>query len=232
MTCRAKDSRRPRQDLRRRLDLVLRQDVLPVLGLELGRWARGAGRDVADDAVRAELEAGALLFVFRSLFLLYAESAGHLPMGNPTYRSKSLTRIAERAYEERDHADTASTALWDDISSLVKRMRTGHVAWELPAYNGDLFAASTVVIGAVLEAAAIPDAALAPALVALARDAEDPETGVDFSGLEIGHLGYIYEGLLSLRLSVADRAPRLRSRQQADRYVARFRDQAGRRGSR
>ena len=31
------------QDLRRRLDRVLRQDVLPVLGLELGRWARAAG---------------------------------------------------------------------------------------------------------------------------------------------------------------------------------------------
>jgi hypothetical protein len=205
------------QDLRRRLDLVLRQEVLPVLGLELGRWARAAGRDVADDDTRAELEAGALLFVFRSLFLLYAESAGHLPMGNPTYRSKSLTRIAERAYEERDAADTASTALWDDIASLVKRMRTGHTAWELPAYNGDLFAASAVVGAAVLEDAAMPDAALAPALVALARDADDPETGVDFSGLEIGHLGYVYEGLLSLRLSVADRDYAYDAK--ADRYV-------------
>lgn len=205
------------QDLRRRLDLVLRQDVLPVLGLELGRWARGADRDVADDAVRAQLEAGALLFVFRSLFLLYAESAGHLPMANPTYRSKSLTRIAERAYEEQDHADAASTALWDDISSLVKRMRTGHVAWGLPAYNGDLFAPTAVIGAAILETAAIPDAALAPALIALARDAENPETGVDFSGLEIGHLGYIYEGLLSLRLSVADRDYAYDAK--ADRYV-------------
>ena len=211
------------QDLRRRLDLVLRQDLLPVLGLELGRWARGAGRDLADDEVRAELEAAALLFVFRSLFLLYAESAGHLPMGNPTYRSKSLTRIAERAYEERDAADTASTALWDDIASLVKRMRTGHTAWELPAYNGDLFAASAVVGAAVLEDAAIPDAALAPALVALARDADDPETGVDFSGLEIGHLGYVYEGLLSLRLSVADRDYAYDAK--ADRYVTPVPDQ-------
>jgi hypothetical protein len=205
------------QDLRRRLDLVIRQDVLPVLGVELGRWARTAGRDVANDDVRAELEAAALLFVFRSLFLLYAESAGHLPMGNPTYRSKSLTRIAERAYEERDAADTASTSLWDDITSLVKRMRTGHTAWELPAYNGDLFAASAVVGAPVLEDAAIPDAALAPALVALARDADDPEIGVDFSGLEIGHLGYVYEGLLSLRLSVADRDYAYDAK--ADRYV-------------
>jgi len=211
------------QELRQRLDRVLRQDVLPVLGRELGRWARSDGRELADDEVRAELEAAALLFVFRALFLLYAESAGHLPMGNPTYRSKSLTRIAERAYEERDHADTSSPALWDDITSLVKRMRTGHVAWELPAYNGDLFAASAVIGAVVLDEAAIPDAALAPALVALARDAEDPEMGVDFSGLEIGHLGYIYEGLLSLRLSVADRDYCYDAK--ADRYVAPAADQ-------
>ena len=97
-------------------------------------------------------------------------------------------------------------------------MRTGHVAWELPAYNGDLFAPTAVIGAAILETAAIPDAALAPALVALARDAEDPETGVDFSGLEIGHLGYIYEGLLSLRLSVADRDYAYDAK--ADRYVA------------
>ena len=212
------------QELRRRLDRVLRQDVLPVLGRELGRWARADGRDLAVDEVRAELEAAALLFVFRALFLLYAESAGHLPIGNPTYRSKSLTRIAERAYEERDAADAASTALWDDISSLARRMRTGHTAWELPAYNGDLFAASAVIGAAVLEAAAIPDAALAPALIALARDAEDPETGVDFSGLEIGHLGYIYEGLLSLRLSLADRDYAYDAK--ADRYVTPAADQA------
>ena len=213
------------QELRRRLDRVLRQDVLPVLGRELGRWARADGRDLAADDLRAELEAAALLFVFRALFLLYAESAGHLPMGNPTYRSKSLTRIAERAYDERDAADAASTALWDDIASLTKRMRTGHTAWELPAYNGDLFAPSAVAGAAVLEDAAITDAALAPALIALARDAEDPETGVDFSGLEIGHLGYIYEGLLSLRLSLADRNYAYDAK--ADRYVTPAPDEVG-----
>ena len=198
------DARDHGQQLRRRLDLVLRQQVLPVLGRELGQWAQADGRDLADDAVREELESAALLFVFRVLFLLYAESAGHLPMANPTYRGKSLTRVAERAHEERDAPDPVATALWEDISALVRRMRTGHIAWELPAYNGDLFASDGVTGAAVLERATIPDASLGPALVALARDPADPEVGVDFSGLEVGHLGYIYEGLLSLRLSLAD----------------------------
>lgn len=192
-------------ELRLRLDRALRQDVLPVLGRELGRWATGQGLDVWDDEVRADLEAAALTFVFRALFLLYAESAGHLPMSNHTYAQRSLTRIAERAAEELEVADPRATTLWKDAAALTDGMRTGQTAWGVPAYNGALFAEDGFEGAATLERAAIPDAALAPALVALARDPDNPDTGIDFSGLEIGHLGHIYEGLLSLRLSVADR---------------------------
>lgn len=206
------------QKIRRRLDVVLRQDVLPRLGLGLGRWARDHGFDPSDDRVREELEAAVLIFVFRTLFLLYAESAGHLPMANATYSAKSLTRTAERAWLERDELDERAASLWDDVQSLVRKMRTGQRAWDLPAYNGDLFAAGDVLGASILERATLTDAELAPALVAVARDAEDPSVGVDFSGLEIGHLGYIYEGLLSLRLSPADRDYVYDAR--SDRYVA------------
>lgn len=206
------------QDLRKRLDRVLRQDVLPVLGSELGRWAAGEGRDLADDAVREELESAALTFVFRALFLLYAESTGHLPMKHQTYRERSMTAICRRAAEEVDRADARSTSLWRDIGGLVEAMRTGQSAWGVPAYNGDLFSPDGFAGAGTLAAAAIPDAALAPALVALARDPDNPEIGVDFSGLEVGHLGHIYEGLLSLRLSLADRDYAYDAR--ADRYAS------------
>jgi Eco57I restriction-modification methylase len=205
-------------ELRLRLDRALREQVLPVLGVELGRWAADDGRDLEDDAVRAELEAAALTFVFRALFLLYAESAGYLPMENHTYTRRSLTRIAERAAEELESADPHNPAFWRDVGSLVDAMRTGQTAWGVPPYNGDLFATDGFDGAEILEVAKIPDAALAPALVALARDEENPEAlGVDFSGLEIGHLGHIYEGLLSLRLSVADRD--YRYDQKRDRYL-------------
>jgi hypothetical protein len=201
-----RESRDYGSELRLRLDRALREQVLPVLGRELGRWGKEDGRDLDDDSVRGALEAAALTFVFRALFLLYAESANYLPMENHTYNQRSLTRIAERAAEELEGADARSTSLWRDISSLVEAMRTGQTAWGVPPYNGDLFAADGFDGGEILEIARIPDAELAPALVALARDEERPEEmGVDFSGLEIGHLGHIYEGLLSLRLSVADR---------------------------
>ena len=204
-------------DLRKRLDRSVREDVLPVLGRGLGRWATANGRDVDDDRIRAELEAAALTWIFRALFLLYAESAGHLPMSNHTYAGRSFTRIAERAAEELDVADRKATTFWRDIGALVDAMRTGQSAWGVPAYNGALFAPDGFDGAETLEAASIPDAELAPALVALARDPDDPDTGVDFSGLEIGHLGHIYEGLLSLRLSVADRDFRYDAG--SDRYV-------------
>jgi len=214
------DARDHGQKLRLRLDRVLREDVLPVLGRELGRWARSEGCDLGDDEVREELEAAALLFVFRTLFLLYAESEGHLPMANPTYNAKSLTRVCERAEQESGALDPVACSLWEDVSALVKRMRSGQTAWGLPPYNGDLFAPDAVMGASALEAAAIPDAALAPALVALGRDTESgregESVGIDFSNLEIGHLGYIYEGLLSLQLSLADRDYHYDAR--ADRY--------------
>ena len=206
-------------DLRLRLDRSLRQHVLPILGRELGEWARVNDLDIADDAVRSDLEAAALTFLFRTLFLLYAESAGHLPMANHTYQQRSMTRIAQRAAEETGSADAGSTSLWDDIKSLVKAMRNGQSAWGVPAYNGALFAANGFDGAEVLERAEIGDEALGQLLVALARETDEDgnDVGVDFSGLEVGHLGHIYEGLLSLRLSVADRDFDYDER--SDRYV-------------
>ena len=205
--------------LRLRLDRALRQQVLPILGRELGSWASEAGLEIADEEVRRELEAAALTFLFRVLFLLYAESAGHLPMANHTYQQRSMTRMAQRAAEEVGTADPRSTSLWDDATGLVKAMRNGQRAWGVPAYNGALFAADGFDGAELLERAAIGDEALGEALVALARetDADGNDVGVDFSGLEVGHLGHIYEGLLSLRLTVADRDFDYDA--QSDRYV-------------
>jgi len=204
-------------ELRKRLDTAIRQEVLPPLGLEFGRWARTHGSDPADDKRRGELEAAALTFVFRALFLLYAESAGHLPMGQEAYARSSFAQVVRDAAEQLDRLDPRSTQLSDRIKTLVGAMRTGNVALSIPAYNGDLFAPDGFDGAAVLETVSLSDAALGPALVALGIDRESGH-GYDFSGLVIGHLGNIYEGLLSLRLSVADRAYRYDARR--DRYVA------------
>jgi Eco57I restriction-modification methylase len=189
--------------LRERIDRALRQDVLPVLGRELGRWARNEGVDLTDDARRAELEAASLTFAFRALFLLFAESSRFLPIEHESYRPHSLTQIVREAHEQRAELGERSTSLWDRMKLLVHTLRDGNPAWLVPAYNGTLFAPDGFAGSEILERAAIVDSDLGPALAALGIDPET-ESGYDFSGLEIGHLGHIYEGLLSLRLTVAD----------------------------
>ncbi|MGH2780073.1 MAG: Eco57I restriction-modification methylase domain-containing protein [Thermoleophilaceae bacterium] len=190
-------------NLRDRLDRAIRQDVLPPLGKALGRWAESEGIDLAGDKARNELEAAALTFVFRALFLLYAESAGHLPVGKESYRRHSLTQIVQDADEGAASLGARSTSLWRRFALLVGALRTGDPAMSVPAYNGALFAADGFYGAQVLERASVPDSVLGPALVALGVD-EEAGTGMDYSGLAVGHLGHIYEGLLSLRLSVAD----------------------------
>ena len=204
--------------LRQRLDETIRQTVLPTLGRALGRWARQHGHDPADDQAREELERAALTLVFRCLFMLYAESAGYLPMANQAYRRASLTSLVDEAAETRQQLGRRSTMLWDQLKLLVKAMRNGNPAWGVPAYNGALFAADGFEGAGILERAELTDPDVAGVLVGLGRDPDDLERGVDYSTLEIGHLGHIYEGLLSLRLSLAD-AP-LRYDPRTDRYVA------------
>jgi hypothetical protein len=203
--------------LRRRLDDTIRQTVLPALGGALGRWARAANQDVGDEAVREELERAALTLVFRALFLMYAESSGYLPMDNRAYQQASLSGLVDEAHATRDKLGPRSTALWDRVTLLVKALRSGNPAWGVPAYNGDLFARDGFDGATTLERAEIADPDMATVLIGLGRDAETGG-GIDYSTLEIGNLGHIYEGLLSLRLSVAE-VP-LRYDRTDDRYVA------------
>jgi Eco57I restriction-modification methylase len=203
--------------LRLRLDRAIRQELLPALALGLGRWAHAVGVDVTDDEEREALEAASLTFVFRLLFLMYAESAGYLPVAQEAYKPHSVTRLVQEATDQLATPDTRSTALWDRIGLLVKAMRSANRAWGVSAYNGALFAADGFEGADVLERVALTDAETARLLVALGVD---PETGggVDFSGLDVGHLGHLYEGLLSLRLSVADKSFAYDAKR--DRYVA------------
>ena len=203
--------------LHRRLDHTVRQSVLPTLGRALGRWAANLGQDLASDDARQELERAALTLVFRSLFLLYAESAGYLPMDNRSYQQASLSALVEEAADTEHQLSPRSTSLWDRFALLVKAMRTGNPAWGVPAYNGALFAADGFDGATTLERLELADPDFATVLMGIGRDRES-DGGVDYSTLEIGHLGHIYEGLLSLRLSLAD-AP-LRYDARSDRYVA------------
>ena len=190
--------------LHKRIDERIRQEALPALAAGIQNWARGGGVDLTSDEQRQECERAALTLLFRILFVLYAESSGFLPIDNYSYRGVALSTLVEEAADKQDQLSPASTALWDRFVTLVKAMRNGNPAWGVPAYNGALFAQSEFEGTELLERWEISDPEFGAVLTAIGHD---PETGsgADFSTLELGHLGHIYEALLSLRLSIADR---------------------------
>ncbi len=191
----------------KRLDLRIRDRALPDLARGLDGWAAETGFDTADEARREDLRHASLTLLFRLMFLLYAESAGFLPVGNPVYRGVYLTGLVGEARDTREQLGKRSTALWSRFRLLVDAMREGNPAWGVPAYNGALFHPSALPGAALLEHVRLTDPEFAGVLIALGFD-DAAGRGVDYSSLEIGHLGHIYESLLSLNLSVTDQPVR------------------------
>ncbi len=202
-----RDARRYGVDLWKALGRRIRNLALPALARGLDAWACAEGVNTRDEKQRLELQHASLTLLFRLMFLFYAESAGFLPMGNPIYRRKSLTALAAEARDTQDRLAGGSTALWDTFRTLVQAMRSGNPAWGVPAYNGALFDPAALEGAGTLEKIELADPEFGAILTALgvAEGGKRAPRGVDYSSLEIGHLGNIYESLLGLRLSVADR---------------------------
>ncbi len=203
-------------ELHKRLDHTIRQEALPALAEGLDLWAAQGGLDTGDDQQRLELERAALTLLFRLLFVLYAESSRFLPVENETYRRRSLTELVAEAHKTKSRLGLQSKALWKSFMILVGALRDGNPAWGVPAYNGALFAAADFEGAELLERLELADPHFARVLLAVGRD-DDAGHGIDYSSLEVAHLGHIYEALLSLRLSVADRP--LRYDAGKDRYL-------------
>lgn len=201
-------------ELWKRLGQRIRNDSLPALAEGLDRWAARFDFDTRDDAKRRDLEQASLTLLFRLIFILYAESAGYLPVHNHAYRARSLTTLVREAAEkDRDDAERTSE-LWSRAASLVAAMRQGDEDAGIAAYNGALFATDKLPGAGLIEDMQLDDACFRRVLVSLGRERD---RGVDYSTLEIGHLGNIYESLLSQRLSLADRPVRYDPR--SDRYL-------------
>ena len=193
--------------LHERLDRTIRQDALPALAVGMQGWAKERGMDLTNDSEREQLERAALTLVFRVVFILFCESADHLPMGNRTYDKVSLSSLVREAYQTQSKLIPASSALWSGFVRLVRAMRNGNPAWDVPAYNGALFASRDFDGAELLERMELRDPEFAKVLVAIGQD-QETRRGADFSTLEIAHIGHTYESLLSLRLSLAKRAVR------------------------
>lgn len=161
--------------------------------------------DLTDESGCRQVYAVTLSFLYKLLFLLYAEARNLLPMDNRGYRAQSLIQMARDIAERLERAEPlgqTSTALYDRLLNLFQLVDRGDPGFGLPRYNGGLFSHSSVT-NQFLIAHKLADAVLAPALDRLARSNGE---AIDYSFINVRHLGAIYEGLLEYRLVVDDAA--------------------------
>ena len=192
------------EELRKGLEERLIKDALPNIARGLGEWLESQGADINDRQQLRQIEEATLTLVFRFMFLLHTEARGYLPIGSAAYRPHSARQLAEDSRMVQSSFSRRATQRWDRLRTLVRMVRTGDRSAGVPAYNGSLFAASGLPGSDLLEHAEITDIYLAPALAAIAYETDKPDApGLDYAGLQIGHLGAIYEALLTLRLTRA-----------------------------
>ena len=153
----------------------------------------------------------ALRILYRLLFVAYAEDRDLLPLhASRSYREHSLKRIAQRLGDAQrrgvEFGDQGS--FWSEVTQIWQAVSLGNPEWEVPPYNGTLFASDAEVsnLGARIAGLSLPDREFAGALAALLLDrtSEGTEGPVDFRSLGIREFGTIYEGLLESELSLAE----------------------------
>lgn len=204
-----RDSARYASELGARLRDRIYDEIVPPLAVEVAqRLTNGAGVELDADGLSTAYGV-TLRILFRLLFQAYAEDRGLLPSGrNEGFDANSLKTIAQRLLKsDSDDFGDAST-MWLDLVQVWNAIDQGNRQWQIPAYNGGLFATelNRSPDGALIKRIELPDSVLGPALKSLLLDISDEDVlgPVDFRSLSVREFGTIYEGLLESSLSLAE----------------------------
>jgi fido (protein-threonine AMPylation protein) len=160
---------------------------------------------------RKDIFKGCLTLLYRLLFLLYAESRNLLPVEEDNYGKVSLSKLKKDIYKDLsatglDKMSKRSYVYWARLESLFDIIANGDPALNIPIYNGGLFETPK---DSFLSIHKLPNPFLAEAIELLTVDHEGesmPDTipFIDYSSLNVRHLGDIYEGLLEFHVQIVD----------------------------
>ena len=153
-----------------------------------------------------------LIFLYRILFILNAESRDLLPTEDESYRQAfGLTELKRMIVEDEEtHIFQETTVAWDKrISRLFEGINEGYSLGkeEIPAYNGGLFDEEESKENQFLAENQLQGTYLKDILELLATrydDGKEQRVIVDYKDLNIRHLGSVYEGLLEHQFEAAD----------------------------
>ncbi len=157
------------------------------------------GMAEAAGASLAEVRDAALIFLYRVLFIFYAEDRGLLPMHDPAYQGYGLRHrlrddIGARLADSQ-RLSSIATNYHDHLATLCRLIDGGDPSIGLPPYNGGLFASSSAPL---LDELRLSDAVFAPIIYRLSHRPEADGTSlfVNYRDLSVQQLGSIYERLL------------------------------------
>ena len=145
-----------------------------------------------------EVRQAALVFLYRLLFLLYAEDRGLLPVNDPRYDDYGLRRrVRDDVAPRMDQGDSFSgvaSSYYDHLMTLGRLIDQGDTTIGLPPYNGGLFATDAAPL---LQDARLPDALVAPIVYDLSHaETAEGRRFVNYRDMSVQQLGSIYERLL------------------------------------
>lgn len=189
------------------------------------RRAQGLPALTGDQA--QPLAVQSLRFLYRILFLLYAEASpelGAVPVGEASYdEGYSLDRLRDLALVEITGASRGGTHLYESLGALFRLVDRGHTpprrgeadesefggaqteGLEFHALRADLFKGEAI---ALIEESRLGNAALQRvlALLLLSKEKNNRDRGfISYAELGINQLGAVYEGLMSYTGFFAER---------------------------
>jgi Eco57I restriction-modification methylase/TaqI-like C-terminal specificity domain len=208
------------------LEEDLRQRVFTLVEILANGFAERPENEIAETDLTGLYDAS-LIFLYRLLFILYAEGRQLLPVepkSRKYYKQLSLARLVTPLKNFSEYDSRTRTRLYEDIRELCHLINgteeKKNAEFSVPRYNGGLFDPTRHPL---LEKWRVSDAVLAEVLRGLMfnpqpnRDEPSlPTETVDFGDLRVQQLGSIYEGLMehhfhrdqdTLKL-VADKAER------------------------
>ena len=164
-------------------------EVYPALVRAL---ADGSGAEMED------VRQAALIFLYRLLFLLYAEDRDLLPVNDSRYDDYGLRKSVRDDIAQRmvagDAFSSFATKYHDHISTLCRQIDKGDPSIGLPPYNGGLFAPGAAPL---LGSSRLSDEVLAPIIYDLSHARSDGgRRYVNYRDMTVQQLGSIYERLL------------------------------------
>jgi hypothetical protein len=181
----------------RRVCRALRAGVSDALGTFTAAVAEAPGRRADRQACHAD----ALIAVYRTLFLLFAEARQLVPMWHPVYRrGYSIEALRTRLAESRPPRGT-----WAALQAIARLAHAGAEAGDLHVtpFNGRLFAPARAPL---LDHLALDDRLVARALDALCFTRGPLDGGrqrIAYAELGVEELGSVYESLLDLEPAAA-----------------------------